>query len=102
MEMNKSVLNQKAKPQAEIEKEMQTAAAKLGNAKLVELLVPEAYKGAFGVPFRFSVNGVSIEIPLGVKVKVPEPHYLHAQRLMKGAVLSKTQKRLKPEEVYED
>lgn len=102
MEMNKSVLKQKTKPENELQKEMELAAKRMGNAELVELFVPEAYKGAFGQPFRFSVNGVSIEVPIGVKVKVPEPHYLHAQRLMKGAVLNKTQKRLTPEEVYED
>jgi len=102
MEMNTSVLKQKAKPQAEIEKEMQAAAKKMGSDKLVELFIPEAYKASFGVPFRFSVNGVSIEVPIGMKVKVPEAHALHAQRMMKGAVLSKNQKRLKPEEVYND
>lgn len=102
MEMNTSVLKQKAKPQAEIEKEMREAAKRMGNEKLVELFIPEAYKASFGVPFRFSVNGVSIEVPIGMKVKVPEAHALHAQRMMKGAVLSKNQKRLTPEEVYND
>ena len=102
MEMNTSVLKQKAKPQAEIEKEMQAAAKKMGNEKLVELFIPQAYAASFGVPFRFSVNGVSIEVPIGMKVKVPEAHALHAQRMMKGAVLSKNQKRLTPEEVYND
>ncbi len=102
MEMNTSVLKQKAKPQAEIEKEMAEAARQLGDAELVELFIPEAYKASFGVPFRFSVNGVSIEVPIGMKVKVPAPHALQAQRMMKGAVLSKNQKRLTPEEVYND
>ena len=37
-----------------------------------------------------------------MKVKVPAPHALQAQRMMKGAVLSKNQKRLTPEEVYKD
>jgi len=102
MEMNTSVLKQKAKPQAEIEKEMKAAAKKMGDEKLVELFIPQAYAASFGVPFRFSVNGVSIEVPIGTKVKVPEAHALHAQRMMKGAVLSKNQKRLTPEEVYND
>jgi uncharacterized membrane protein YqiK len=39
MEMNTSVLKQKAKPQAEIEKEMAEAAKQLGDAELVELFM---------------------------------------------------------------
>jgi hypothetical protein len=50
----------------------------------------------------FSVNGVSVKIPLNKKIKVPEAHAEHAQRLMKGAVLSKSQKRLTPEEIFND
>ena len=41
-------------------------------------------------------------IPIGEKIKVPKPFADHAQRLMKGAVLSKNQKALTPEELYED
>jgi hypothetical protein len=50
----------------------------------------------------FSVNGIRVEIPVGVKTMVPEPHAKHIARLMKAAVINKTQRRLKPEEVYED
>jgi len=60
------------------------------------------YRAAFGNPLHFSVNGVSIQIPLGKKIKVPKPFAEHAQRLMKGAVLSKNQRPLTPEELYED
>ena len=102
MEMNTSVLKTKAKPQAEIEKEMEQAAKQLKNSKMVELFVPEVYRGVFGDPLEFSVNGVTIEVPIGEKVNVPEAHYKHAQRLMKGAVVSKTQRRLTPAEVFED
>jgi len=41
-------------------------------------------------------------IPIGEKIKVPKPFADHAKRLMKGAVLSKNQRRLTPEELYED
>jgi hypothetical protein len=41
-------------------------------------------------------------IPIGQKIKVPKPFADHAHRLMKGAVLSKNQKRPTPEDIYED
>jgi hypothetical protein len=98
-----ATLRRPAKSQDEIEKELARAQKQFGaDVEMVDLLIPEAFKGYFTNPAKFSVNGVAIEIPLGTTVKVPKPHYLHAQRLMKGAVLSKNQKRLSPEEVYSD
>ena len=97
-----TTLKQTAKPESAIQAEMEQAYAKVKAEKMVDLLIPEAYRGAFGDPLMFSVNGVRIEIPIGKKIQVPEPHYLHAQRLMKGAVISKNQKRLTPEEIYQD
>jgi hypothetical protein len=97
-----ATLKQNSKPQQELERDMERAYKEVKAEKMLELFVPEAYRGAFGDPLEFSVNGVRIEVPIGVKTMVPEPHYLHAQRLMKGAVISKTQKRLTPEEVYSD
>lgn len=92
---------QVAKPEAKLKKELETA-AKLTGSKLVEIFIPEVYKAAFGNPMQFSVNGVRVEIPIAQKTMVPEVHAAHAQRLMKAAVINKTQKRLAPEEVYED
>lgn len=101
--INTSVtLKQNAKPEAEIQAELDRANALVGKGEMVDLLIPEAYRGAFGDPLRFSVNAVSVEVPIGKKVSVPTAHYKHAQRLMKAAVISKTQKRLTPEEVYND
>lgn len=97
-----ATLKQNTKPQEEIERDIEKAYKEVKAEEMKELLVPEAYRGAFGDPLKFSVNGVRIEVPIGVKTKVPAPHYDHAQRLMKGAVISKTQKRLTPEEVYSD
>lgn len=97
-----ATLKQSTKTESELQADLEKANAKIKNSKMVEILVPEAYRAAFGDPMEFSVNGVSVEIPLNKKVKVPETHALHAQRLMKGAVLSKAQKRLTPEEVYKD
>lgn len=97
-----ATLKQKTKPQNQLEQEMQTAYNRVKAEKMVEITIPEAYRGAFGDPLTFSVNGVRVEVPIGKKVSIPEPHYKHAQRLMKGAVISKSQKRLSPEEVYED
>jgi len=96
-----ATLKQSTKTEKELQDEL-TKAGDLSGAKMVDIVVPEAYRGAFGDPMTFSVNGVSVEIPIGKKVQVPEPHALHAQRLMKSAVISKTQKRLTPEEVYND
>lgn len=90
------------KTDAQLQEELNKANQKLGNGEMVELFIPEAYKGAFGASFKFSVNAVEVEVPVGKKVMVSKPHFDHAQRLMKGAVLSKGQKRLTPEEVYED
>ena len=97
-----ATLKQKTKPQTQLEQEMQTAYNRVKAEKMVEITIPDAYRGAFGDPLTFSVNGVRVEVPIGTKVSIPEPHYKHAQRLMKGAVISKSQKRLSPEEVYED
>lgn len=97
-----ATLKQSAKTEAELQADLEKANAQIKGSKMVDILIPEAYRGAFGDPMVFSVNGVSVEIPLNKKVSVPEAHALHAQRLMKGAVLSKSQKRLTPEEVYND
>jgi hypothetical protein len=92
---------QVTKPETKLKKELETASRQTGS-KLVEIFIPEVYKAAFGNPMQFSVNGVRVEIPIAQKIKVPEIHALHAQRLMKSAVLNKTQKRPSPEEVYKD
>lgn len=92
---------QGTKKQQELETELERA-SKASGSQLVEIFIPEVYKAAFGNPMMFSVNGVRVEIPIATRIKVPEIHALHAQRLMKSAVLNKTQKRPLPEEVYED
>lgn len=97
-----ATLRQNTKPEAELQRELDKANSKVKNSEMVDILIPEAYRGTFGDPLAFSVNAVSVEIPIGKKMKVPKAHALHAQRLMKGAFISKTQKRLTPEEVYED
>jgi hypothetical protein len=97
-----ATLKQNSKPQAELEQDIEQAYKAVKADKMMELFIPEAYRGAFGDPLKFSVNGVRLEVPIGVKTMVPEPHYMHAQRLLKGAVISKNQKRLTPEEVYSD
>lgn len=97
-----ATLKQSTKKESELQKDLERANAKIKGSKLVEILIPEAYRGAFGDPMSFSVNGVKVEIPLNKKIRVPEAHALHAQRLMKGAVLSKAQKRLSPEEIFND
>jgi hypothetical protein len=97
-----ATLRQSTKTEAELQKDLDQANEKFKNSKMVDLLIPEAYRGSFGDPLTFSVNAVRVTVPIGKKVKVPEAHALHAQRLMKGAVISKSQKRLTPEEVYED
>jgi len=97
-----ATLKQSTKKESELQADLQAANAKIKDSKMVEILVPEAYRGAFGDPMEFSVNGVSVQIPLNKKIMVPEAHAEHAQRLMKGAVLSKSQKRLTPEEIFND
>ena len=97
-----ATLKQNTKPQEELERDIERAYKEVKAEKMLEVTIPEAYRGAFGDPLSFSVNGVRIEVPIGVKTSVPEPHYLHIQRLMKGAVISKNQNRLSPEEVYSD
>jgi hypothetical protein len=97
-----ATLKQNTKPQAELEKDIERAYKEVGAERMIEVIIPEAYRGAFGDPLTFSVNGVRLEVPINVKTSVPEPHYLHIQRLMKGATISKNQKRLSPEEVYQD
>lgn len=97
-----ATLKQSTKSEAELQKDLERANAKVKGSKMVEIIIPEAYRAAFGDPLEFSVNGVPVAIPLNKKIKVPEAHAAHAQRLMKGAVISKAQKRLTPEEVYKD
>ena len=92
---------QVAKPEVKLKKELETAARQTGS-KLVEIFIPEVFKAAFGNPMQFSVNGVRVEIPIAQKIMVPELHAKHAERLMKAAVINKSQKRLQPDEVYKD
>ena len=97
-----ATLKQNTKPQEELERDIERAYKEVKAEKMMDVTIPEAYRGAFGDPLKFSVNGVRIEVPIGVKTSVPEPHFLHIQRLMKGAVISKAQNRLSPDEVYSD
>ena len=99
---DESILKEQAAPNSEIEKSWQRAFDAFASSEKVDILVPEVYRAAFGDPMHFSVNGVSILIPIGEKIKVPKPFADHAQRMMKGAVLSKNQRALTPEELYED
>ena len=99
---NEEILREKPAASSAIEKSWKEAFEAFANEEKVEILVPEVYRAAFGDPLHFSVNGVSIMIPIGEKIKVPKPFAEHAQRMMKGAVISKNQKRLTPEELYKD
>ena len=99
---NEEILREKPAANSAIEKSWKEAFEAFANEEKVEILVPEVYRAAFGDPLHFSVNGVSIMIPIGEKIKVPKPFADHAQRMMKGAVLSKNQRRLTPEELYKD
>jgi len=99
--LNTAKPKQKTLPEEVLRKEMEKA-AKSVNSDLVEVFIPDAYASGLGNPVMFSVNGVRVEIPVGEKVKVPEAHAAHLQRLMKGTVLTKNQKQLTPEEVYND
>jgi hypothetical protein len=99
---SESILKEQAAPSAAVEKSWKAAFEAFADSEKVEILVPDVYRAAFGDPLHFSVNGISIMIPIGEKIKVPKPFADHAKRLMKGAVLSKNQRRLTPEELYED
>ena len=99
---NEDILREQPAPNSTIEKSWKKAFEAFASAEKVDILVPDVYRAAFGDPLHFSVNGVSIMIPIGQKIKVPKPFADHAHRLMKGAILSKNQKRLTPEEIYED
>ena len=99
---NEEILKEQPETSEVVRKSWEAAFKAFADSEKVDILVPEVYRAAFGDPLHFSVNGVSIMIPIGQKMKVPKPFADHAQRLMKGAVLSKNQKRLTPEELYED
>ena len=99
---DESILREQPAPVTAIEKSWKAAFEAFKNSEKVEILIPDAYRGAFGDPLQFSVNGVSIQIPLGKKIEVPKPFADHAQRMMRGAVLSKTQRPISPEELYEE
>ena len=96
------VLKETPSSSAAVKASWEAAFKAFADSEKVEILVPDVYRAAFGDPLHFSVNGISIMIPIGRKIKVPKPFADHAQRLMKGAVLSKNQKALTPEELYED
>ena len=96
------VLKETPAPNSAIEASWKKAFEAFADSPKVDVLVPDVYRAAFGDPLHFSVNAVSIMIPIGQKIKVPKPFADHAQRLMKGAVLSKNQKRPTPEEIYKD
>ena len=95
-----ATLKQNTRPEGEIRAELEKAAKRLKTETTHKLIVPDVYRAAFGDPMMFSVNGVRVEIPIGEEVMVSEAHYKHAQRLMKGAVLNKSQRKLEPNEIY--
>ena len=95
-----NILREQPAANSTIEKSWENAFKAFADAEKVDVFIPEVYRGAFGDPLHFSVNAVSIMIPIGQRIKVPKPFAEHAQRLMKGAVLSKNQKRPTPEEIY--
>ena len=97
---DESILREQPAPNKVIENSWKAAFDAFAESEKVEILVPDVYRAAFGDPLHFSINGVSIMIPIGQKIKVPKPFADHAQRLMKGAVLSKNQKRPTPEDLY--
>ena len=99
---DESILREQPAPNSAIEKSWKAAFEAFANEEKVDILIPDVYRAAFGDPLHFSINSVSIMIPIGQKIKVPKPFAEHAQRLMKGAVLSKNQKRPTPEEIYND
>ena len=99
---NEEILREQPASNSAIEESWRKAFEAFADSEKVEILVPDVYRAAFGDPMHFSVNGVSIMIPIGEKIKVPKPFAEHAQRMMKGAVLSKNQRQLTPEELYED
>jgi len=96
------VLKEQPSSSAAVRASWKAAFEAFASSEKVDILVPDVYRAAFGDPLHFSVNGISIMIPIGQKIKVPKPFADHAQRMMKGAVLSKNQKALTPEELYED
>ena len=99
---NEEILREQPASNSAIEASWRKAFEAFADSEKVEILVPDVYRAAFGDPMHFSVNGISIMIPIGEKIKVPKPFAEHAQRMMKGAVLSKNQRQLTPEELYED
>jgi len=101
MEINKanSFMKGSKKSVVELQAEL-TATAKRMNQKQKTINVPKVFKASFGDPAMFSVNGYRIEVPLGVDVLVPVPHFEHLQRLMKGAIFTKEQQTPEPHEIY--
>jgi hypothetical protein len=99
---DESILKEQPAPNSVIEKSWKAAFDAFAESEKVDVLIPDVYRAAFGDPLHFSINGVSIMIPIGQRIKVPKPFAEHAQRLMKGAVLSKNQKRPTPEDIYND
>lgn len=96
-----ATLRQPAKPQEEIEAELEVA-IKRAKSEVEEVYVPEVYRASLGDPVKFSVDAIPIEFPIATKVKIPVAHAKHVKRLMKGAVINKSQVRLTPEQIYED
>ena len=99
---SEDVLRETPSTNAQVQKSWDAAFKAFADSPKVEILIPDAYRAAFGDPLHFSLNAVPILIPIGEKVKIPKPFADHAQRMMKGAILTKNQKRLTPEEVYKD
>ena len=101
MNINKanSMMKGSNKSVEDLTRELKASALKM-KTTTKKLTIPKVFKASFGDPAMFSVNGVRVEIPLGVEMPVPLPHYEHAHRLMNGAVFTKGQERPKPEDIY--
>lgn len=66
-------MKEKTVTAAELDKQMKEASKRLGETKKVEVMIPEYLRKRVGNNVPVGVNGAVIHVPVGQKVKIPEP-----------------------------
>lgn len=57
----------------ELDKQVAKAAKVLGASKKVEVFIPKYLVNRLGANYPVAINGAVIHVPVGEKVKIPEP-----------------------------
>lgn len=73
--------------QAQIDADIKKAGKDLEGEKKVEVLIPKYLKSRIGSVLPVGINGAVIHVPVGEKVKIPEPYKKIVEQSIEGLEL---------------